>query len=97
MKVLSTATLAYCPLHLLELVALADLPNEVSYEQQYLREIVHMSNSFLIIRDNIVYFIHQSAKEFLLEKSFDNVFDSGTEDVHYSIFSRSLNVMFRTL
>ena len=41
--------------------------------------------------------MHQSAKDFLLEKAFEEVFISGTGEVHYSIFSRSLEVMSRTL
>ena len=41
--------------------------------------------------------MHQSAKDFLLEKASDEIFISGVGDVHYTIFSRSLEVMSRTL
>ena len=76
---------------------LAGLPEEISCEQENLREIIVMCGSFLTMREDSVYFIHQSAKDFLLEKASDEIFISGAGDVHYTIFSRSLEVMSRTL
>ena len=52
-----------------------------------------MCGSFLTIRDNAVYTIHQSARDFLCADAF--IFPFGTEDVHHTIFSRWLQV--RTL
>ena len=56
-----------------------------------------MCGSFLTIRNNNVYIIHQSAKEFLTREASHNIFPCGIRDVHHSIFLRSLQVMSKTL
>jgi hypothetical protein len=95
--ILSTMTLAYRPLHLLEIEVLSDLPNQISIKPDSVMKIINMCGSFLTIRENRVYFIHQSAKDFLLEKAFDRVFPSGKAKMNHTIFSRSVQVMARTL
>jgi NACHT domain len=95
--VLSTMTLAYRPLHLLEVGALSDLPKQISTDLDKVIKVVNKCGSFLTIRENRTYFIHQSAKDFLLEKAFDRIFPSGKAEVNYTIFSRSREVMSRTL
>jgi hypothetical protein len=95
--VLSTMTLAYRPLHLLEVGALSGLPGQISINLDNVMRIVNKCGSFLTVRENRTYFIHQSAKDFLLGKAFDKVFPSGMAEVNYMIFSRSLEIMSRTL
>ncbi|KAH6692771.1 NACHT domain-containing protein, partial [Leptodontidium sp. MPI-SDFR-AT-0119] len=95
--VLSTITLAYRPLHLLEVGALSDLPRQISSNLDKVVKVVNKCGSFLTVRDNRTYFIHQSAKDFLLKNAFDRVFPSGKADVIYTMFSRSLEVMSKTL
>ena len=41
--------------------------------------------------------MHQSAKDYLLIKAFNEIFPSGRGEAHYVIFSRSLQVISRTL
>jgi NACHT domain len=94
--VLSTITLAYRPLHLLEVGALSDLPRQISSNIEKVVKIVNKCGSFLTIRENRTYFIHQSAKDFLLERAFDRIFPSGKADIVYTMFSRSLEVMSKT-
>jgi hypothetical protein len=93
--VLSTITLAHRPLHLLELGALSGLPEQISTNLEDIIAIVNLCGSFLTIRENRTYFIHQSAKDFLLGKAF--MFPSGKAEVHYTMFSRSREIMLRTL
>jgi len=62
-QVLSISTLAYRPLHLLEIAALAELPQGTISERQNLTRIIQKCSSFLTIRDDTIYFIHQSAKD----------------------------------
>jgi hypothetical protein len=95
--VLSTMTLAYRPLHLLELGALSDLPEQIATNLDKVMKVVNKCGSFLTIRENRTYFIHQSAKDFLLGKAFDRMFPSGKAEVNYTMFSRSREVMSRTL
>lgn len=61
--VLAATTLAYRPLHLLELGALSDLPEQISSKTQSLKKkMVELCGSFLTIQDGYIYIIHQSAK-----------------------------------
>jgi hypothetical protein len=49
------------------------------------------------LREETVYFVYQSAKDFLLDKAAEEVFPSGRKEVHHTIFIRSLEIMSRTL
>jgi NACHT domain len=94
LQVLSISTLACRPFHLLELVALADLPEEVSCSQENVREIIYMCGSFLTIREDTIYFIHQSAKDYLSGNPVEHlIFPSGRTAVHRRIVSQSLQHM----
>jgi WD40 repeat protein len=88
--VLSLVTLGYRPLHLHELCLLAGF-----HRQQYgfddLEIIVDMCGSFLTIRDDYVYLIHQSAKDYLGDAKVSAViFPSGLSAIHHRIFRESL-------
>lgn len=94
--VLSTITLAYRLLYFLEVGALSDLPQQISFKIEKVMKVINKCNSFLTIRENRTYFIHQSAKDFLLERAFDRIFPSGKADIVYTMFLRSLKVMSKT-
>jgi hypothetical protein len=93
---LSTAALAYRPLHLLEIHVLAGLQKEITHLAD-LQRIINMCGSFLTIRDDYIYFIHQSAKEYLTMNASTIIFPAGPGQVHYNIFSRSLDALSTTL
>ena len=93
--VLSTATTAYQPLHVAELAVLSGLPAQISEKPQSATAIVNLCHPFLTIRDNRVYIIHQSAKDFLTE-TFETS-PTGSEDVHHGMFSRSLQLLSQKL
>lgn len=84
------------PITLDELTALVTMPNGFSNDKS-LTEIIQLCGSFLSLRNRTVSFFHQSAKDFLIEKAYHVVFTSGIEDEHHRIFTRSLEVMSRTL
>ncbi|KAH7466715.1 Vegetative incompatibility protein [Fusarium oxysporum f. sp. matthiolae] len=94
---LSTVCTAYRPLSLHELGILSGLPIEISRKPQSVRRIVAMCGSFLTIRDDSVYIVHQSAKEYLATEASQVVFPAGDGKVHYFAFLRSLQVMSETL
>lgn len=95
-SVLSTVTIAYRPLHLEELGILSGLPSKVSIEK-----IASMCGSFLTIRDKVVYFVPQSAKDYLMKDPnsdiLSKIFPAGYAEAHRTIVSRSLEAMLTTL
>jgi hypothetical protein len=97
--ILSTTILAFRPLHLLELGILSGLPEEVSNNLDGITKIIGLCSSFLTVREGIIYFVHQSAKDYLLTnvEAVNKIFPSEIRDAHYVIFSRSLKAMSQTL
>jgi hypothetical protein len=95
-QLLALVTLVYRPITLLELVALAEQLEDIGDESE-LQEIIGLCGSFLTLQGETIYFVHQSAQDFLLTKAVTEVFPSGTEAVHHAIFARSLQVMSKTL
>jgi hypothetical protein len=70
---------------------------ESSDDVESLQKIIGLCGSFLIIHEDIIYFVHQSAKDYLIIKAFAIIFPSGRKETHYDIFLRSLYVMSRML
>jgi hypothetical protein len=96
-QILAVITLVYQPLALEELTALVEELGDVAKDQESIQQIISLCGSFLTLRENSVYFVHQSTKDFLLAEAADLIFPCGREDVHYTIFARSLQVLSRTL
>jgi hypothetical protein len=87
--VLSIVTLGYRPLHLHQLCLLAGLKKQHGSDD--LENIVGMCGSFLTVRDDHVYLIHQSAKDYLSDaKVSAAIFPSGPSAIHHRIFRESL-------
>ncbi|KAK3946786.1 hypothetical protein QBC32DRAFT_329042 [Pseudoneurospora amorphoporcata] len=100
--ILAIVAIVRRPISLQELASLAKLPNTICNDLESLKDIIGLCGSFLTLRDQTVYFVHQSAQDFLLsnisgnqasQEAFDWIFPKGKEDVHYTIFSKSLNTM----
>jgi hypothetical protein len=85
--VLASTAVLYRPVTIHELVALIKQLEDVGND---VREIIDLCGSFLTVREDTVYFVHQSAKDFLFIKALNEVFPNGTEDIHRAIFSTSL-------
>jgi hypothetical protein len=96
-RILAVISVVYRPITLEELPALVDTPGRASGNDKALAEIVGLCGSFLALRERTVFFVHQSAKDFLLKQARDEIFPSGIEDIHYTIFSRSPRIMRETL
>lgn len=93
LRILAVVSVVRRPISLSELETLVEMPFAPSSNDKALEEIVGRCGSFLTLQGRTVSFIHQSAKEFLLREGRDKIFPSGQEEVHYSIFSRSLQVL----
>ena len=96
-RILASTATVYRPITLKELTSLVEMLEDMSDDPESLGEIIGLCGSFLTIREGTIYFVHQSAKDYLLTNAFDEIFPSGREEAHYVIFSRSLQVMSRTL
>jgi hypothetical protein len=94
-RVLASVALVYRPITLAELVSLTELLED--FAEAEVREIVGLCGSFLTLRGETVYFVHQSAQDFLLEKASDGVFPDGIKATHQVIFFRSLAILSKTL
>jgi hypothetical protein len=95
-QLLALIALVYRPITLQELVALAEQLEDIADESE-LQEIIGLCGSFLTLQGDTIYFVHQSAKDFLLNKAVTEVFPSGAEAVHHAIFARSLQAMSKSL
>ncbi|KAL4767498.1 hypothetical protein BDW60DRAFT_147648 [Aspergillus nidulans var. acristatus] len=93
MLALSIVTLAYRPLHLDELCRLAGWHMQ-NYGSDDVENIVDMCGSFLTIRSDYIYLIHQSAKDYLSDvKVSAAIFPSGPSAIHQQIFRESLQIL----
>jgi hypothetical protein len=96
-RILAAVSAVYRPLMLDELASVVEMPDGVAGEYEPLSEIIGLCGSFLTLRGHTISFVHQSAKDFLVEKAYNETFPSGIEHVHHTIFSRSLQVMSEKL
>ncbi|EUC27266.1 hypothetical protein COCCADRAFT_41952 [Bipolaris zeicola 26-R-13] len=97
LRVLAVTAVLYRPVTVAELVVLTEQLADLVNDLESVREIIGLCGSFLTLRDDTVYFVHQSAKEFLVTKALDKVFQDGIERVHQDIFVQSLSILQKTL
>jgi hypothetical protein len=96
-KILCAATLAYRPLHLNEFVFVAELPDMFSDHLIDMKELVALCGSFLTMRDDVVYFVHQSAKDYLSGAGGLQIFPRGPLYEHKILAHRSAALISGTL
>lgn len=90
-SILQAVAVAFRPLTLKEVQELARLPQNVPADT-----IAKLCRSFLTTRDDTIFFVHQSAKDYL-SNEWDIVFQRPIRDTHHSMFSRSVGAMNRIL
>nr|CEG04908.1 unnamed protein product [Fusarium clavum] len=93
-QILATASVVYRPVTLKEPASLIESLQEFDDD---LDEIIGSCGSFLTLKEGVVSFVHQSAKDFLLKQSFEQILPAGIAHQHHVIFSRSLDILSRTL
>ncbi|RDW73399.1 hypothetical protein BP6252_07306 [Coleophoma cylindrospora] len=98
-RILAFVTIARQPITLKELASFDERLEKFSDDPKALTEMVERCGSFLALRESTIYLVHQSAKDFLLEnETASNIlFPSGIAKVNYTIFSKSLQTMSKTL
>ncbi|KAI1121754.1 hypothetical protein F5Y10DRAFT_93453 [Nemania abortiva] len=94
-QVLAVQVLACRPLNLAELLSLTKLPEK--FVERWLRQVVQSCGSFLTLRDDTIYFVHQSAKDYLVEHMADSIFRQGLLAGHHTIFIQSIQSLSQVL
>jgi hypothetical protein len=94
-KVLATASIAARPISFLELQSfIQDLEN---FNAQQMMEMIEECGSFLFARDYVIYFVHQSAQDFLISRTGKSQIFEPTIEGHHLKMLRSALVAMRTL
>ena len=96
-QILCTVTLACRPLHLNEIGVIAGLPEDLYKDLQALQGVISSCGSFLVEREQTVYFVHQSAKDYFSTGNGSSIFPSGQIQAHAQLASRSLRLMEESL
>ncbi|KFA80866.1 hypothetical protein S40288_09798, partial [Stachybotrys chartarum IBT 40288] len=94
-ELLAIASVVYRPITLEELKVLAESVEQDDYDD--LPQIIKACGSFLTLRKGVMYFVHQSAKEFLLEKASEEILPARTRHQHYAVFSKSQRALSKIL
>ncbi|KAL7789848.1 WD40 repeat-like protein [Trichoderma ceciliae] len=95
-RILATVLLVYQPVTLAELGYLIESPNRDPTDVNLLHRAVELCGSFLTTKGELVYIIHQSAKDYL-NKTISTILPAGSANMHGVIFSQSLKAMSATL
>ena len=96
-QILAIASTVYRPITLMEATSIIETLADIADDRESLAAIIGLCGSFLTLREDTVSFIHQSAKDFLMKKASKEILPLGIDNVHYTIFSRSVLAMSSTL
>jgi hypothetical protein len=95
-QILAIVLLVYRPVTLAELGCLVKSLDSDPADAELIYKAIGLCGSFLTIRDEQVYIIHQSAKDYLT-KAMATAFQPGFIDIHGIIFTQSLKAMAASL
>ncbi|KLP17118.1 vegetatible incompatibility protein HET-E-1 [Fusarium fujikuroi] len=88
-RILAIASTVFRPLTFSELIAIENL----NVDEETLPDLIVECGSFLTTKSNIVVFVHNSAKDFLLKKTSTLLFQSGLAHHQYDLFQRCIAMM----
>ncbi|CAD6447526.1 9d524d8b-d700-47ec-82e7-6433cbb3f74f [Sclerotinia trifoliorum] len=90
LQLMAIVVVAFRPITLCELARL--IGSEI-----HLEEIIQLCGSFLVVRNQSIFFVHKSAKDFLSEKAAEIIFPNGIGKVNEKIFLNSIIEMSNIL
>ncbi|KAJ1337214.1 F-box and WD-40 domain protein 7 [Microdochium nivale] len=96
-QLLAVMMTVYRPLSVIECGTLMDDCHDLVDDPESVQEIVARCGSFLTIRHDTIYFLHQSAKDFLVAQHSGVIFPGGQPAVHVHVFTQSVAAMQRIL
>jgi len=94
-EILAIASVVYRPITLEELKVLVEGLGDLSKEE--VEEVISSCGSFLTLQNSLISFVHQSAKDYLLNEALDEILPFGIAHQHHIVFSRSLELLCETL
>ncbi|CAI6339961.1 unnamed protein product [Periconia digitata] len=92
-RVLACIATVYRPVTLAELSVLIDEINSLGDDIESIRGIIHSCGSLLTMKDDTIYFVHQSAKDYLCGGASPEIFPDGEERAHRALLSSSLRIL----
>jgi len=92
-NILSSAAVAYRPLRFQEIISFLPLPEGHNCDDQALIDIIERCGSFLTIRQETIYFIHQSAKDYFVGGDGHTILSFNEANEHSKIIHWSLAIM----
>jgi hypothetical protein len=96
-RILAVNSVVYRPITLDELASFVDMPPRSSGNHKVLAEIIGLCGSYLTLRKRTISFVHQSAKDYLVEHATAEIFPDGCAEEQQRISSRSIEAMDKTL
>ena len=96
-RILASIAIVYQPITLKELTSLVEMLENMSDDLESLGEIIGLCGSFLTIREGTIYFVHQSAKDYLVEHASAEIFLDGRTEEQQRIVSQSIKAMDKAL
>ncbi|KAG4261888.1 hypothetical protein FPRO03_11356 [Fusarium proliferatum] len=94
-QILALVCVVYRPLTSDDIPILVDSMDD--YDEDDVEDAIASCGSFLTLQGREIFFVHQSAKEFLLDQGREVLFPRGINHKHAHVFSRSLDAMENTL
>jgi hypothetical protein len=96
-QILAIMLIVYRPITLSELIPLIEVLDDDYDDRECVMDIIAMCGSFLTLREETIFFVHQSAKEFLLREALCDIIPEGIGAKHLTISERSFGSMFKIL
>jgi hypothetical protein len=99
LRILRLVGMTYRPLVFEELVVMAELPRDLLEDDESLKELIGLCGSFITTQESerTVYFVHQSAKDYLVSSGRQIIPSSIRDDEHGAIVRLSLEAMSNSL
>ena len=95
--ILASIAIVYRPITLKELTSLVKMLKNMSNDLESLGEIIGLCGSFLTIREGTIYFVHQSAKDYLVEHASAEIFSDGRIEEQQRIVLGLIEAMDKAL
>ncbi|KAI1015425.1 hypothetical protein LB504_010980 [Fusarium proliferatum] len=94
-QILALVCVAYRPITSDEIPSLVE--SMAAYDEDDVKDAIASCGSFLTLQEKDIFFVHQSAKEFLQSQARTTIFRRSEAHQHAHIFSRCLEAMENTL